>query len=57
VPFIRYSENILRGENNQLEGYGLLKIPQGEWEENDAESSIILEPAIMTQSQRTFHIT
>jgi hypothetical protein len=34
--------------------YGLIKIPLI-WKENDAESREPLEPALMTQSQRTFH--
>lgn len=38
--------------NGQIEGYGLVKIPYGKWEENDAETGEPPEPAIMTQSQR-----
>lgn len=44
--------NFRRGENEQTDGYGLVKIPKGDWEENDAESRVLPEPAIMTQSQR-----
>ncbi|MGC1878771.1 MAG: DUF3800 domain-containing protein [Rhabdochlamydiaceae bacterium] len=47
--------NFRKGENGEIKGYGLVKIPKGDWKENDAESSGILEPAIMTQSQRTPH--
>lgn len=35
-----------------IDGYGLVKIPNEVWQENDAESRTGLEPAILTQSQR-----
>ena len=45
--------NPAQDEDDQINGYGLIKIPVEDWKENDAESSDVLEPAIMTQSQRT----
>lgn len=47
--------NFYKGNERQIEGYGLIKNPKGNWKENDAESSEVLEPAIMTQSQRIFN--
>ncbi|HSX11181.1 MAG TPA: DUF3800 domain-containing protein [Chlamydiales bacterium] len=35
------------------DGFGLVRIPKGSWKENDAESRTNLEPAVLTQSQRT----
>lgn len=39
----------------KIEGYGLVKIPQTGWKENDAETGTSPEPAILTQSQRNPH--
>lgn len=57
VSLYRYFEhsiesNFRKGEKEQITGYGLVKIPKRDWKENDAESSNIVEPAIITQSQR-----
>ncbi|HSX38634.1 MAG TPA: DUF3800 domain-containing protein [Chlamydiales bacterium] len=38
--------------SGKVDGYGLLRIPNETWIENDAESRTDLEPAILTQSQR-----
>jgi hypothetical protein len=38
--------------SGKIDGYGLVKIPNEAWKENDAESRTDLEPAILTQSQR-----
>lgn len=38
--------------SGKIDGYGLVRIPNETWIENDAESSTNLEPAILTQSQR-----
>jgi Protein of unknown function (DUF3800) len=46
--------NLLTGFSGEAEGHGLIKIPE-DWKENDAESKKLLEPAIMTQSQRNPH--
>ncbi len=44
--------NILRDASGEINGHGLVKIPDV-WKEKDAESREPLEPALMTQSQRT----
>lgn len=46
--------NFLRSDMGEIEGNGLVKI-SGMQKENDAESREPLEPALMTQSQRTPH--
>jgi hypothetical protein len=38
--------------SGKIDGYGLVRIPNEPWIENDAESRTALEPAILTQSQR-----